>query len=138
MFTLKLIQQNLKILLQPPLSPRYGGKALLQVGQNIVNMLRTDGQADGVGAYPLVQQLLGGELGVGSGGRMDYKGLHVRHISQEGENFQMVDEPVGLRLPALDLKGKDGAAAVRKIPLIKGMVRMVRQRGVVEGEFTCG
>ena len=63
---------------------------------------------------------------------MDDKGLYVSHVGQQGENFQIVYKLVGLRLPALDLKGKDGCAAVGEILLIQGVVRMLRQAGVVD------
>ena len=40
------------------------------IGNDVVDMLGADGQADGVGLDALVQQLLGGELGVSGGGRV--------------------------------------------------------------------
>ena len=43
------------------------GKALFQVCQNILNMLRADGQPDGVGFDAAFQQLLLRQLGVGGG-----------------------------------------------------------------------
>ena len=44
----------------------------------------------------------------------------------------MVDEAVRLGLAARDLKGEDGAAAVREVLLIQRVVRMVRQRRMVD------
>ena len=40
-------------------------EALFQVGNDVVDVLRADGQADGVGLDTLIRQLLGAELGVG-------------------------------------------------------------------------
>ena len=81
-------------------------------------MLRADGQPDGIGLDALIQQLLGRELRVGGGGRVNDQRFYVRHVGQQGEDFQIVDKPVGFRLAALDLKGKDGSAAVGEILLI--------------------
>ena len=77
-----------------------GLERLVQVGQNIVDVLNADGQPDGAGADALVQQLRLGELGVGGGGGVDDQALHIGHVGQQGEDFQMVDELVGLLLPA--------------------------------------
>ena len=66
-------------------------------------MLRANGQTDCVGPDPLVGQLLRRELGMGGGGRVDNQRLHVRHVRQQGKHLQVVDKPVGLRLPPLDL-----------------------------------
>ena len=81
-------------------------------------MLGADGQADGVGAYALIQQLLGGELGMGGGSGVDHQGFHVRYIGQQGEDLQAVDELMGFRLAALDLKGEDGCSAIWEVLLI--------------------
>ena len=43
----------------------------------------------------------------------------------------MVHKPEGLFPAALDLDGEDGSAALGEVFLIQGMVRMVRQTGVV-------
>jgi hypothetical protein len=62
---------------------------------------------------------------------VDDQGFHVCHVGQERENLQRIDEPEGLVFPALDLKGENGAAAVFEISLVEGMVRMVRERGMI-------
>ena len=94
-------------------------------------MLRADGQADGVGAYALIQQFFRAQLGMGGGSRMDHQTLHVRHVGQQGEDFQIVDEGPGFLLTSLDFKGEDGCAALGKIPFIQRVVRMVRQGRMV-------
>ena len=55
-------------------------------------MLGTDGKADRIGFDALIQQLLGGKLGVGGGGRVDDKGFYIRHVGQKRENFQAVNK----------------------------------------------
>ena len=46
-------------------------ECLLQIGDQVVGILGTDGQADGVLVDALVQQFLLAELAVGGGGRVD-------------------------------------------------------------------
>ena len=114
------------------LSLRHGGKAFLQVGNNIVDMLCSDGQADGIGLNALVQQFLRGKLGVSGSGRMNNQGFYIRHIGQQGKYFQIVNKLVSFCLSALNLESEDGCAAVRKIFFIQGMIRVIGQRGMVD------
>ena len=104
----------------------------LEVGEDVVDVLGADGQADGIGADALVGELLPGQLAVGRGGRVDDQALDVRDVGEQGEDLQIVDELMGLGLAALDLKGEDGAAAVREVLLVERMVRVVRQRRMVD------
>ena len=64
--------------------------------------------------------------------RVNDKALHVRDVRQQREDFQAVDKLVRFLLPALDVEGEDGRAAVREILLIKLVVRAVRQRRMVD------
>ena len=63
---------------------------------------------------------------------MNDQRLYVSNIGQQGEDLQAVNEPECLFLTALDLKGENRSAAIGEILLIQGMVRMVRQAGVVD------
>ena len=96
-------------------------EGLVQIVDDVVDMLRADGEPDGGGGNAAAQQLLLIHLGMGGAGGMDDQGFHVRHIGQQGEYLQMIDEPLGLRLAALDLKGEDGNAALGEILLVEGM-----------------
>ena len=84
----------------------YCSEALFQIGDNVVDMLGADGQADGVGLNALIQQLLRRQLAVGGSGGMDDQALHISHVCQQGEDLQAVDELVRLFLTALDFKSK--------------------------------
>ena len=108
-----------------------GCEACLQIGNDIIDVLGADGQADGVLVDLLLGQLGIGQLAVGGGGRVDNKALHVRHVGQQREDLQVVDEGKGFLAAALDVKGKDGCAAVGEILLVQSVIRMIRQRGVV-------
>ena len=91
-----------------------GCKTGFEVGEDVVDVLSADGQADGV----LVDLLLGQfgvvQLAVGGGSRVDDQALHVGHVGQQGEDLQVVDELEGLLAAALDIKGKDGAPPLGK------------------------
>ena len=108
------------------------GEAPLQVGEDVVDVLCAHRQADGVGPDPLVLQLLWGQLAVGGGGRVDHQALGVGHIGQQGEQLQAVNEPVGLPDAAPDLKGQNGTAPLGKIALVQPVVRVLRQRRVID------
>ena len=110
----------------------HSRKALFQISDDIVDMLCADGQADGVGVNTLIRQFFGGELAVGGGGRVDDKTLHIGNIGKERENLKGVDKLVGFFLSAFDLECEDGSAAVREVLLIQFVVRVIRQRRMVD------
>ena len=58
----------------------YSSEALFEVGDDIVDVLRADGKADGRRRDALIEQLFLGELCVRRGRRMDDEGLHVRDV----------------------------------------------------------
>ena len=91
-------------------------------GNQVLHILRADGEADRVRLDALVQKLLVRQLAVGRGVGMDDQGLHICHIGQQGEDSQVVDELLGGAAVSLDLKGKDAAAPIGEILLIQGMV----------------
>ena len=95
-------------------------------------MLGADGQADGVLVDAHILQLLGGQLGVGSGGRVDDQALHVSDVGQQREDLRVVDELKGFLLAALDVEGEDGRTAVGEVLLVQGVVGMVRQAGMID------
>ena len=90
-------------------------------------MLRADGQADGVRADALIEQLLRRELGMRRRGRVDDEALDVRDVGQQGEDLQVVDEAVRFRASALDFKRKDRAGTFWEIFLIEGWGSVVRK-----------
>ena len=94
-------------------------------------MLGTDGKTDGIGFNILLGQFFFTELAVGGGSWMDDQALHICHIGKQGENLQIVNKPVSLLYAALDFKCKNRTASIRKIFLVLFMVRMVRQRGMI-------
>ena len=96
-------------------------KSLCQIGDDVVDVLGADGQADCVVADAYIGKLRIGELAVGRGGRVDYKALDIGDIGQQREDLQMIDELEGLLLAALDVEGEDRCAAVGEVLLIQGV-----------------
>ena len=46
---------------------------------------------------------------------MDYQRFHIGNVSQQGEQFQIVDEIFCFLCIAFDFEGEDGTAAVREV-----------------------
>ena len=109
-----------------------GCEACLQIGDDVIDVLGADGQADGVLIDLLLGPLLIIQLAVGGGGRVDDQTLHVRNVCQQGEDLQVVNELEGFFAAALDVEGEDGCAAVGEILLVQGVIRVIGQRGVVD------
>ena len=109
-----------------------GCEASLEVGDDVVDVLGADGQADGVLVDLLLGQLLIGQLAVSGGSRVDDQTLDVGHICQQREDLQVVDELECFLTAALDVEGEDGSAAVGEVLLIQGVVGVIRQRGMVD------
>ena len=63
---------------------------------------------------------------------MDNERLDIRDVREEREEFQVVDEAERRLLPAHDVKGEDRYAALREVPLVDGVIGMMRERGVVD------
>ena len=78
-------------------------------------MLGADGEADRVRVDPRVLQLRRRELRMCRARRVEHQRLHVRHVCQQREQLQRVDELERFLLSALDVERKDRRAAVREI-----------------------
>ena len=75
----------------------------LQVSDDIINMLRADGEADGALLDILLRQFLRGQLRMGGGVGVDDQALYIRHVGQQGEELQIVNEGEGFLLATLVL-----------------------------------
>ena len=58
-------------------------KCLIQILDDIVDVLGTDGKTDGVWFDSLIQQFFLGALAVRGGCRMDYQRLHICHVCKQ-------------------------------------------------------
>ena len=88
---------------QRSLFPCHRIETGLQVSDDIINMLRADGEADGALLDILLRQLLWGQLRMGGGVGVDDQALHIRHVGQQGEELQIVNEGEGFLLATLVL-----------------------------------
>ena len=111
---------------------RSGCKALLQIPDDIVNVFGSDGQTDRILIDACRFQLLRRHLRMSRVVRMDHQALDVRHIRQEGEDLQTIDERVCFLLAAFDAEGEDGRSAVREILLVQRVIRMIREGGMTD------
>jgi|GEM_PF-5499460 hypothetical protein len=89
-------------------------QGLGNVFNNIIHVLNANGEPDRVGPDARFGKFCVGELRMRGRGGVDYQRFCIRHVGQQGEDLQPVDECPGLRRAALDLKGKDGAAPLGK------------------------
>ena len=105
---------------------------MLEIGKDIIDMFRADGQADGVRLDALIQKFFRAQLAVGGGSRVDYQTLYICHIGKQREYLQAVNKLVCFLHTALDLKGEDRAATIGEIFFIQSMVGMVGQTGMVD------
>ncbi|KAB8760612.1 hypothetical protein FH972_026604 [Carpinus fangiana] len=102
-----------------------GLEALLKVGDDVVNVLYADADADQVGGDAGVGLLLVGQLLVGGGPGVDGQTLGVADVGQVGDELEAVDDLRAGGLAALDAKGEHAAEAAGEVLLGQG-VRGVR------------
>ena len=110
---------------------------LVEIVDDIVDMLRTDGQANcrrrdaGSGKLLLVH------LGMRRRSRVNDKGFDIGHICQQAEDLEVVDELLGSLSAALDLERENRDAAVREVLLVELMIRRFGRDGWLTLS-TCG
>ncbi len=80
--------------------------------KDVVDIFRTDRQADRVRMDPLIQKLLPAKLGVCRGRGMNDEGFHVRHVRKQRKQLQIIYEHLCLFCISLDFESKNGTAAV--------------------------
>ena len=89
-------------------------ECLLQIGDQVVGILGTDGQADGVLVDALVQQFLLAELAVGGGGRWMTRLLTSATLASRLKIFRWSMNAWSFLHTALDLESEDGAPPLGK------------------------
>ena len=76
----------------------HSGKAFFEIGNDVINMLGADGQADGIGLDALIEQFLLRKLGMGGSRGMNDKRFHIGDVGKQREDFEVVNKPVRLGL----------------------------------------
>ena len=94
-------------------------------------MLRADAEANGRGCDVLLLQLFGSHLRMRGRIRVNHKALHVGHVGKQREDFERVDKLPCRLFIAFYLKRENATAAVGEIFIVKGVVGVRRQRGMV-------
>lgn len=89
-----------------------GGEAGLQIGLDVVDVLETNRQAHQAGRDTGCELLLGSELRVRGGGRVDDEGLCVAHVGEVREELHVVHHVEAGLTTALDAKDHYAAKAV--------------------------
>ena len=103
----------------------------MQIGYDIIYMLRTDRQPDRIRLNPLIRKFFLRKLTVSRGRRVDDQALHIGNIGKQREDLQTVNKLMGFLHAAPDLKCKDLAASIREISLIQLMIRMILKGGMI-------
>ena len=62
-------------------------KSAFQILNNIINVLGSDGETDGIRFDSLIQKLFLGQLGMSCGCRVNHQAFHIGYIRQQGENL---------------------------------------------------
>ena len=100
-------------------------KRLLQVSNNIIDVLSTDGKADRVRINSLLHEFLLIQFRMRRTGRMDHQGLHICNICKKTEQLQSVDEILRLLRSALNAECEYGARSVREVFLVESLLLRV-------------
>lgn len=107
------------------------GKSLVEIGDDVFDVFRADGQADGVRLDAGIEQFFFRHLGMSRACRVDYEGFYIGNVSQQGEQLEPVDEFLCFFCAAFDFKGEDGACAVGVVFLVEFVVESFRQGRMV-------
>lgn len=106
-------------------------KALLQVVDDVVDMLGTDGKANRVGFDAGSKEFPFTHLGVRSGSRMNHQGFNIRHIRKEREQAQFLSKDFRFFRAAFQFKGEDGCPAPGEVPAVEVVIPVVGEQWMV-------
>jgi len=101
---------------------------LVQVRDDVVFVLQTDGKADEVVRDARFEPLLRRQLLVGGGRRVDHEALGVADVRQVGEQLEVVDELLPRLDAALDAEPQDGAVEPPVVVLLRQRVHRVARQ----------
>src|ERR671910_349587 len=108
-------------------------ECLIQVAQDVVDGLETDGEPDVVGGDAGRPLLVHGELGVGSRGRVDDQALRVADVREQAVQLQPVYEPLAFLQTTVYPEAEDCAVEPGAVVLAGDLVRgVIREPGIVD------
>lgn len=106
----------------------HGLQRLGEVGEDVVDVLHANREANGGGGDVLLREFFGTHLGMGGGVGVNDEALHIGDVGEEGEDLEIVDEAPGIVLRTGNLEGEDAARTLGVVLLIKLMVGMRGER----------
>ena len=104
-----------------------GAEALFKVPEDVIDMLGSYGEADGILVNTGCRQLFRGHLRVCCIIRMNDKTLDICHICEKREHLQSINKSIRFFLTTLNIEGKNGPSAIREICFIQCVLGMIRQ-----------
>ena len=102
-----------------------------EVSDDVVDVLGAYAEAYCCGGDMLSFKFFRRKLAVGCSVRVDYKALYVSNVSEKREQFEAVNEFPGFILATFKLDSEDASGSIRVEFVIKGVVRMIRERGMI-------
>ncbi len=105
------------------------GKGLVEVGEDVVDMLNADGEADKFWADTTGELLLGGELRMGRGGRVNRQRLGVTKVGNVGEQLERVDKLCSRFCSTFNSKDNNASTFTAEVFLVFGEFRIVLEPG---------
>ena len=92
---------------------------MLQVGDDIINMLCSDGEANGCRTDTCLKQLCLVQLRMGGAGWVYHERLHIGHIRQEREEFKTFSKLSRIIFRTFDIEGEDRTSAFLEVFVVQ-------------------
>lgn len=106
---------------------------LIEIGDQVVDVLQSDAEADEVGRDAGRCLLFGLELLVSGACRVDDQRLGITDVRQKAEDLELVDELEGRLVAALDSEADDGSVEATVVVLAcRRMVAVARKTRIVD------
>ena len=109
-----------------------GCERLLKVGDDVLDILDTDGQTDEVGGDAGFDKLLVGELAVGRVSGMQHASVRVRDMGRDDGDLELLHKGFSSLASTPDAKGDNAAGAVRQILLREVIILVAGQTAVTD------
>ena len=104
---------------------------LFQVGNNVIDVLYADAEANEVGSHACLAKLLVAELAVGVAGGVQHTGTGIGHMRHDADEVQVVHEADGFFLRAFQTEGNHTTGALRQVLLSQSIVLVRGQTCIV-------
>ena len=113
-------------------APDLSGERAVDIGYEVLRVLKTAAQADEVRADACGAELGVGHLAVRGAGGVQAAGAGVRDVGLDGGDAQVRHEIFGGFTPALHAEADNAAGAVGKVLLPESVVLVTRQTAILD------